>query len=200
MRLSEKTIELNYCSQFARSSPHNVIWFGLTQRQEAQAGFDACTKVGGKLFLFQFKASSHSVKGARRFHAPHEQMENLRKRCSVPRSVFYALPLVGTTHELSSNPDVLNQTKLLDVAAIPALSPPTTSWGTPRKNKVHYIDVYSAVAVIHSDPVEVPIIDAGIFISQGLLDTRGLSFRQNFEEFFAFTRLLGRNSAGVVVF
>ena len=41
MRLSEKTFELNFCSQFAQLWGHyNIKWFGLTQRQEAKAGFD----------------------------------------------------------------------------------------------------------------------------------------------------------------
>src|SRR5437868_9780797 len=91
MRLSEKTIELNYCAQATEifsSLGRSVIWFGLTQKQEAQAGFDAATRIGGRLLLLQFKASSHNVMIpgplgglARRFRAKHDQMVRLRQQC-----------------------------------------------------------------------------------------------------------------------
>lgn len=59
MRLSEKTLELNICAQATKyvGAQTNLLWFGLTQKQEACAGFDACTRLGGRLLVFQFKAS-----------------------------------------------------------------------------------------------------------------------------------------------
>jgi hypothetical protein len=35
MRLSEKTLELNICAQISSLWHGDVIWFGLTQKQEA---------------------------------------------------------------------------------------------------------------------------------------------------------------------
>ena len=37
MRLPEKTLELNFCAQFSEAFAGEVIWFGLSQRQEARA-------------------------------------------------------------------------------------------------------------------------------------------------------------------
>jgi hypothetical protein len=77
-RLSEKTLELTICSQISFYAGHPMTWFGLTQREEARAGFDACTTLNGRLFVFQFKASNITTnRGARRFTAPHNQMEKL---------------------------------------------------------------------------------------------------------------------------
>ena len=54
MRISEKTIELNFCAQATFLCGLGLKWFGLTQRQEAKAGFDACGKLGGRLLILQF--------------------------------------------------------------------------------------------------------------------------------------------------
>jgi hypothetical protein len=84
MRLSEKTLEINLCAQLSQVLG-GVIWFGLTQRQEAQAGFDVCTRLGGRLLILQFKASSYDVPGGRRFVLKHDQLLALQVRCR-PRS------------------------------------------------------------------------------------------------------------------
>ena len=44
MRIAEKTIELNFCAQLTARC-RGLLWFGLTQKQEAAAGFDACTRL-----------------------------------------------------------------------------------------------------------------------------------------------------------
>ena len=67
MRLSEKTLELTLCSQIATHLSRRMIWFGLTQDQEARAGFDACTRLNGRILILQFKASNKFVRGARQF-------------------------------------------------------------------------------------------------------------------------------------
>lgn len=41
VRLLEKTFELNFCNQFERAIGKEILWFGLTQKQEAKLGFDA---------------------------------------------------------------------------------------------------------------------------------------------------------------
>ena len=66
MRVSEKTIELNFCAQFAARYGEPVLWFGLTQKQEARLGFDAWTRMGGRLLVFQFKASNDTLSSGRR--------------------------------------------------------------------------------------------------------------------------------------
>jgi hypothetical protein len=77
MRISEKTVELNFCSQFTRLFNGGIIWFGLTQRQEAQAGFDACTKVGGLLFSF---SSKHQTRMCARLFLSSPMLAASRRR------------------------------------------------------------------------------------------------------------------------
>lgn len=83
MKLSEKTLELNICAQASRllGAKKKILWFGLTQKQEAKAGFDACTKLGGRLLIFQFKASNRLLRSNERvFLVPHDQLEALRNQ------------------------------------------------------------------------------------------------------------------------
>jgi len=152
MRLAEKTIELTFCSQLALFWAVPLFWFGLTQRQEAQAGFDAATRLGGKVFILQFKASSRVVPSGRRFHAPHTQMSNLIQRCRAPRSVFYVLPALGTTLDIAGDTDVVGRSWLLDVDDLRGVPPPVTPWNTPRKSGAHYFDLAPPGVLIH-DPI-----------------------------------------------
>ncbi len=202
MRLSEKTIELNFCAQSSAYLNRRLIWFGLTQKQEARAGFDACTRFGGRLMIFQFKASSWNVRGARRFIARHDQMQNLMNRVRYfQRSVFYVFPLVGTTYELRQcNWDILSNAWFLDVATIPPLAPPTTQWGTPRVNRAHYIDVIPPIAIIRSDPVNIKLINAMEFLSQGAPGVEGIqSLFKRENDFEEFCRCFGKNTYGAVL-
>ena len=205
MRISEKTLELNFCAQFNEYSPNRLIWFGLTQKQEAKAGFDACTKLGGRLLIFQFKASKKTMikTGERRFLMPHHQMVNLQARCKKSRSVFYTFPLIGTTLELLRNPNLLAKTWLLDVYRIPPSLPlPTASHGGLRKNKIHYVDVLPGQARIHSEPVKVSLVQAADFVIRGFPGADGFQrqFDNSFDLFWEFRDMLDKNSLGVVVF
>jgi hypothetical protein len=174
-RLSEKTLELTLCSQISFSIGRLMVWFGLTQKQEALAGFDACTAINGQLCVFQFKASSITTRyGERRFTAPHRQMEQLRELANgTPGNVFYVFPLVGTVNELTTRKDVINYTWLLDVADIPPLSPPTTRSGGLRASENHYVDVQPPIATIHSNPVRVKVTQAAQ-ITQVITKASGL--------------------------
>ncbi|HKP35659.1 MAG TPA: hypothetical protein VJT71_02285 [Pyrinomonadaceae bacterium] len=197
-------MELNFCTQFERFVNRPIIWFGLTQAQEAQAGFDACTRLGAKLLIFQFKASSYVLRnGARQFVAEHEQMQALRARCAQGRSLFYVFPMVGTTLELTNNPDLIGNTWLLDVADLPNSIPaPTKRGGTPRKNKIHYIDVYDVgFARIHSDPFDTRLINASVFAGEELPDLTGRAglFGDNFDRFHAFSKFLLRTSKAAAI-
>jgi len=67
MRLAEQTIELNFCAQAQELLGQRTFWFGLTQRQEARAGFDVASRIGGRLLILQFKASNEVLRsGARK--------------------------------------------------------------------------------------------------------------------------------------
>ncbi|MDQ3668395.1 MAG: hypothetical protein M3410_17835 [Acidobacteriota bacterium] len=203
MRLREKTLELNFCTQFERFVGTPIIWFGLTQMQEARAGFDACTRLGARLFIFQFKASAYVLRsGARQFVAEHDQMQQLRNRCNADRAIFYVFPMVGTTLELSNNPDLISNTLLLDVTDLPTtISPPTTKAGTPRKNKLHYVDVISPLARIHSDPFNVKLINTSVFAGEMLRSSIGLKglVGDSFDRFSEITHSVLRTSKAAAV-
>lgn len=203
MRLAEKTIELTYCSQLSAVYPGRLVWFGLTQRQEARAGFDVCAALGGRLILLQFKASCEDVGGARRFHLAHPQLSNLRARCTVARSVYYALPMVGTTSELSRNSDVLSQTWLLDVATLPVIPPPTTKHGWPRKSGRHYLDVKPPAAILHSEPIDLTLIPSTELIGpQPAADqpsTASSASSQALDVLFAIAGQMHRAAVGIVL-
>src|SRR5689334_12051288 len=78
-KISEKTIELTTSAQFGNLFGVRMVWFGLTQAQERQYGFDAATNLGGSAFILQYKASATVLKrgpfaGQRRFMCQHDQM------------------------------------------------------------------------------------------------------------------------------
>lgn len=163
MRLAEKTIELTFCAQLAVHWGMPVFWFGLTQKQEARAGFDAAVRTGGRLYIFQFKASAKIVAGGRRFQAPHSQMSNLIQHCRSSRSVFYVLPDLGTTLDIASDIDLLDRTWLLDADDLRDVAPPVTPWNTPRKNGAHYFDLVAPLVHIHD-----PLYEKKVFAASAL--------------------------------
>lgn len=216
MRLSEKTLELNICAQVSAyfKGNQNLLWFGLTQKQEAKAGFDACVKLGGRLVIFQFKASNHVLKnGTRKFVAPHKQMTDLMQRAHSGRSIFYAFPMVGNTFELKANPDLLSQTWLLDVANIPKnIGLPTKNQtklqkknGVPpvlRRNECHNIYVEPNKVTIHSDPVEVPTERADIFFSDNIYGSDGIQHLFDGAEHFSdfVQKQLSGGARGLIIY
>jgi hypothetical protein len=210
MRVAEKTVETNFCAQatvWYVSLGQLAIWFGLTQAQEAKAGFDAATRIGGRLLIFQFKASNQNVvlpapfSTGRRFRAKHDQMQRLRDRCALSRSVYYAFPLVGTTAELPVSPLILADTWLLDVGSLPAtIPPPTGQKGQVRKSGNHYVDVGRGLAIIRSEPIESRV--GRLFeLENASVQGEHLSPRnfRTFEEFWQFRQLLSRSAAAVLL-
>jgi hypothetical protein len=196
VRIAEKTIELNFCKDLPKVMKQDLLWFGLTQKQEAKAGFDACTKVGSKLYIFQFKASNHYVGGAHRFHGPHHQMQALRNRVKNKRLVYYAFPAIGDTSQIKGPGSIISGAQYLDVATLPASIPMPIAHGkkTPRKNMQHYIDVYSGYALIHSDPFKVELSSSEQMLES---DPMGASitreFDNNFELFWRFIKEVRSN-------
>ena len=200
MRLSEKTLELSICAQLTAYTSRRLIWFGLTQKQEARAGFDACTRLNGRLLILQFKASDHVLQsGARRFHLPHDQLTSLTARWQGwTRSVYYVFPLVGNTKELAANSDLIAQTRLLDVGKLPRFPEPTTRGGNPRKNRIHYADVLGGAATIHSDPVTVQTVGAAEVARSDFAGADGLSAGAVIE-YWEQHRFLLRKAVAIVV-
>lgn len=183
MRIPEKTIELNFCAEltalWAQQGLH-VLWFGPTQRQEARFGFDAATRFGGRLYLFQFKASRDVRRdGRRRFRLPHEQLQLLRRMCNrTPRCIFYVFPTIGTTADLQGRPSVFSTALLMDVQPLPDPFPlPIGRNGLRRRSGDHYTDVdeRKLVATIHSDPVEAQLLPASVLAeSEGVEQAAGV--------------------------
>lgn len=165
MRLSEKSIELNFCHQMSAAFGDPIWWFGTTQRQERDAGWDVAGQVAGRWMRFQLKASKEVLRsGARRFRGHHHQLVELQNRAVEPLSVFYVFPTIGTTAELiAANFDLLPNLRLLDVYYLPAgIGPPSTASGSLRKSELHYFDLHANLydLTIHSDPIEVGTLRA----------------------------------------
>lgn len=204
MRLAEKTLELTLCHQIGAilmpwrwaPFPHGgpqPIWFGLTQKQEAEAGFDAATKLaGGRLLLLQSKAGHRLKSGMIRFTAPHDQLEALQKRVRSHRLVYYVLPGVTATRDLAAAPWLLARTWFLDVAGIPTLSKPG------RKSNYHNVTLnpHTGSVVITSDPVNAKAVDWEYIAANSNPQALGAKF-ETFESFWKYAQLLGPRSVGV---
>lgn len=165
MRISEKTLELSFCSQLVQYlGLVDSIWFGLTQRQERELGFDACSRINGRLVIFQFKASNkiiyqHTRHRQRRFTIPHRQLESLQKLANnFRRCVYYVFPDIGNTLELSRDRNLVSQTWLMDVSRIPYPFPAPI-------NRVanHYAYIDPPHCELRSKPSEIELINVKEF-------------------------------------
>ncbi len=161
MRLSEKSVELNFCAEATAAAglAAHPFWCGLTQQQEKKLGFDVAGMRGGRLLIYQFKASNQfAANGLRRFRAPHHQLVNLRKLATGPDQVFYVFPEIGTSSELVAAGSITSKAWLCDVwfPTLKALGP------SHRKGGEHYVDLDPATkqCTWHSDVAEVPVVTA----------------------------------------
>ncbi len=189
MRIAEKTVELNFCKGLPKLLGKSLFWFGLTQAQEARAGFDVCAEIGGELLLFQVKASRVLLKsGARQFQAPHDQMQALRDRATKPnRRAFYVFPSAGTTEEVCGANCFSHCSQFLDVSKLPKVIPKPLAAGkwTMRASGVHYVDVLPGTAKIHSEPFEVPLVGSESFASHLVQDrSEGSHSAETLDEIF----------------
>lgn len=207
MKVSEKTLELTLCSQLTWLNNHwfcpqfihgpQPIWFGLTQRQEARAGFDAATRLrNGRILLLQFKAGRRLRGGAIRFHAPHQQLQALQGRIrNQERLLFYVLPEVTRTSELNHHGSwILASTWFLDVAAIPTLKAPK------RHNQHHYLTLFSHSGLVRitSDPVDVHATRGTDLVDRYGWSSFGGEY-ENFEKFWSYAGLLGRGAVAAAL-
>ena len=206
MRIAEKTAEINFCAGLSRTSGFQIFWFGLTQKQEARAGFDVCTRVDGHLVLFQMKVSNNvSKRGIRRFSAPHDQMQRLRDRSGrSDRSIYYVFPEAGQTSEVCGPDCFVQCTQLLDVACFPRTIPlPTRSDGSLRKSRIHYIDVTAGRATVHSEPFTVSLSRASEIqlLPAFAADRTQIESDESFADFWRFTSgVPGQRMFGAVIF
>jgi len=173
-RLSEKSIELNFCRQMSALLGGPAWWFGATQKQESDAGWDISTRVPGAWVYFQLKASDRVLKsGERQFMGHHDQLLALRALAVNPLEVFYVFPTLGNTVDLATAKfDLIPNLRFLDVSVLPSsIVAPTTAAGSLRKNQMHYFKLNddTLTVTIHSEPME-----AGLLTADGLgSDIRG---------------------------
>ena len=166
MRFNEKTFEINYCAQASAywAPQFRTVWWGLTQRQERQYGFDAATMVGSRYVIFQFKMLKRTNTEARygelRYQAEHFQMVDLRRRAKRNGAVFYVLPTIETMAELLRNSDLIQQSWLLDVAQLPdPIQQPSGVYNIANRRGVppHRIYLTPPTGVVHSEPMDVKV-------------------------------------------
>ena len=205
MRISEKSIELNFCSETSTFYGGKPIWIGLTQKQEAQLGWDACSVLPGQLLFFQFKASNLVLKnGDRRFHAQHHQLTALKSYPSIiQQSTYYVLPNIGTYNELVSHRPLANYCFYFDLYNIPLIPPPVVMHGHRlRKSAIHYFDLTppSYTLTIRSEPVVVQGATISTFM-QKEIDRPRSNFHLNwsFEEFWSYREKLSRFSVAAFI-
>ena len=117
-KLSEKTLELNFCSQFAALVQCETLWLGLTQFQGSKLGFDASITLKERVIVFQFKAPKNGLKPSE-FKLDDRQLRVLMEATKQKRSVFYALQVIGISDELRHKQRVPEHTWLLDIIDIP---------------------------------------------------------------------------------
>lgn len=208
MRISEKTFELTLCSQFSWlhtrwmrpfffNGPEQPLWFGLTQKQEAQAGFDAATRLNsGRILIPQFKSGRRLKNGRICFKAPHSQLIALKARVKAQkRLIFYVLPEVTHTHELNTGrPWLLTTTWLLDVSDIPTIGAPS------RKSQIHNLtlDTESETVEIASDPVKVQAINAAKVVEIFGWSSLGAKY-DTFKTFWKYAKLLGKGAVAAAM-
>ena len=169
-RLSEKTLEINFVREAGAYLPSG-FWFGLTQMQEAQLGYDVAVASAGTTYFFQVKASATIRRSGRQFTLDHAQMQRLRDIVAIDRRVFYVFPDLGTIPELNAAGwTMLSTTYLLDVTDLPAAIPAATKRdGSPRKAKFHYATLSGAPwpsLSIHSEPFTVQLRASAVVLTE----------------------------------
>jgi len=206
MKVAEKTLELSLCAQlssvfvpsgWAKMRLWEPVWFGLTQAQEARAGFDAGMRLpGGICILLQFKRGRRRTDGRIHFDAQHHQLIALTERVnSRRRCVYYVLPSVTNTNELNNGQiALLDSTWFLDVAEIPRLEAPS------RKSEKHQflLNPKDGVVEIRSNPVFVQA-RSGRSVASDLRAREGLVSFESFSEMWEIANLLGRKSVGAIL-
>lgn len=182
---------------FFFDGPHQPLWFGLTQKQEAQAEFDAATRLNsGRILILQFKAGRRLKRGGIRFIAPHLQLIALKERVrEQKRLIYYVLPEVTQTFELNSDgPWVLATTWLLDVGDIPAIETPS------RKSRSHHLtlDPQSGIVTIESDPLEVRATNAAEIVEKFGWSSLGTKY-DGFDKFWTYAKPLGKGAVAAAL-
>ena len=115
------------------------------------------------ILIIQMKRFHKTLKrsGAKRFDAPHHQMQALKDvdlllhSCGIPRFVAYAVPDASDSSHLCHIDCPSTCVNYLDIAQFPSTIPPTG-----RKKNLHYVDVFGPTAVVHSEEFRVEVARA----------------------------------------
>jgi len=208
LRLSEKTIELNFCAEFAHICGQHGLdlrWFGLTQKQEARLAFDAAAKMQGRIIYFQFKAMVDSDFNICKFNAPHEQMQRLRRYADKRNNIFYVLPNIGTTFEFLPPISITKNCRYLQVHNLPNPIPlPIGKRGKVLKNKVHLVEMNRKTydLIIHSEPFTCNTISTNelidVIINSDKYNREKIT-ENSFDDWWAEGRPITNSLIGVVV-
>lgn len=173
--VSEKTLELNLCALFLERIQatwpgcSGAIWMGMKQKQEARNGIDE---------LLRNVPSAHHL--ALQFKAPHSQRldqepyqygigedQNARLQLLAAHRpnavVHYVLPNYNTFTRLTADsPNLDLHTYLVPVAATAALG---CAVGGSTRHRAE-ISESPPRAVLYSETVEAPVIDAKAFFGR----------------------------------
>jgi hypothetical protein len=206
-RLSEKSLEINFVRE-AGAYLRRGFWFGLTQKQEAQLGYDVAVATAGTVYLFQMKASATLRRRGRQFTFDHAQMQRLRDLVAVDRRVFYVLPDLGTIAELeAARWEMLPRTHFLDVTDLPPSIPAATKRdGNLRKAQIHYGTMSGGpwpTLSIHSEEFNVELRASAVVLSEDIpIRARSLNVRGGdpiLETFWDLRAHMGRGAYVLVV-
>ncbi|MFA8656298.1 hypothetical protein ACULL3_00570 [Xanthomonas arboricola pv. corylina] len=149
MALSEKTLEINICSQLAEhilgKYGLRVFWYGLTQAEEAKRGYDTSFKLGALQVVFQFKAPKSLLTrtsyvrtskvpmnaGAYVYDVPHAQMQTLLGHVALNPQIggFYCFP---TVFNVPPSNFMLDKALLVGLGGLIGLPPSSRSHGDHR--------------------------------------------------------------------
>ena len=72
--------------------------------------------------------------------------------------------------------------------------------GRPRKSRIHYADIAPRSAIIHSDPIDVELVEAFSYATQSFPGADGIHQAfHDFEDFWNFREHLLAASAGLII-
>lgn len=116
-RFSEKSFEVRFCAALSAAIMpfnRNPQWLGLTQAQERKHGVDTLIRIGGRLFMFQFKAKHHDA-----FRISKYQWTCLSPLAAAyPQSVYYVFPEAQSIRAAASVSCILKHSWCVPAAAM----------------------------------------------------------------------------------
>ncbi|MBY3383071.1 hypothetical protein [Rhizobium laguerreae] len=117
MRFSEKSFEVRFCAALSAAAipfNRNPQWIGMTQAQERINGIDTMLRLGGQLYVFQFKAKQNDSFKLDRFQ--WRCLSGIGKRYS--NSTYYIFPEASDVKAAASVKCILNHSWCVPAANI----------------------------------------------------------------------------------